>query len=42
MTEVEYALTREGFELAHVHMQSASLRKDLTALMNNSDDESTV
>jgi predicted transcriptional regulator len=39
LTEVEYVLTREGFEVVHVHMRSPSLRKDLAALMNKNDDE---
>jgi hypothetical protein len=41
LTEVEYALTRENFEMVHFHMRSPSLRKDLAKLMNNSDAENT-
>jgi hypothetical protein len=43
VTEVEYALTREGYELVNVHMRSSSLRKDLADIISrregtNSDD----
>ncbi len=41
LTEVEYALTRENFEMVHFHMRSPSLRKDLEKLMNDCDDENT-
>jgi hypothetical protein len=39
LTEVEYALNREDYELVHVHMRSPSLRKDLARVINKSDDE---
>ncbi len=40
LTEVEYALTRENFEMVHFHMRSPSLRKDLATLMDKSGDDS--
>ncbi len=41
LIEVEYALTRENFEMVHFHLRSPRLRKDLAKLMNDSDDENT-